>query len=51
MHSLSRCEGSNVHVESYVVRIVGNMAQDVGWCERIAVSLPSCLTGFIYDLC
>jgi len=30
MCSFSRCEYTNVHVESFVVCIIGKMAQDVG---------------------
>ena len=35
-----------MHVESFVVCIVGKMAQDVGWGESIVESL-SCLAGLI----
>ena len=36
-----------MHVESFLVCIVGKMAHDVGWCECVVVSFPSCLAGFL----
>ena len=35
-----------MHVERFLVHIVGKMARDVGWCECVVVSFPYCLAGF-----
>ena len=46
MCSFSWCEYTNAHVDSFVVCIVGKMAQDVGWCESVVVFYASSLVGF-----